>query len=186
MFHTGNSDVMRASGLSGGHVFVSFLDDALELRGDTGGVLRIAPNDVERARIGFIEARGRRYSTRLWRAGDAEPLVLEPSPGTQPAYARAMLGLVQSIEAQDRLDRIERGSTKYEALYPAMLIAPLVVGALVVSAYVLTREPWWVRLLLTLVPMAGLGYLLRNGVSRHWPRRLSHVEDLGAALPPLG
>ena len=184
MFHTGNSDVMRASGLTGAHVFVSFLGDALELRGDTGGTIRIAPADVERARIGFVEAKERRYSARLWRAGDSEPLVLEPSPGTWPAYSRTMTALVRGIEAENNLRRIERGSSMYEALFPAVLVAPLVVGALVVSAFVLTGEPWWERMLLMLVPTVIFGYLLRNGYSRHWPRRLVHVEDIGLVLPP--
>jgi hypothetical protein len=91
MFHVGNSDVMRAAGLTGGHVFVTFFDEALELRGDTGGVIRIPPAELERARIGYVDAKDRRYRARLWRAGDSAPLLLEPSPGTWPAYARAMM-----------------------------------------------------------------------------------------------
>jgi hypothetical protein len=66
-----------------------------------------------------------------------------------------------------------------------MLAAPVVVGALIVSAFVLGGEPWWIRMLLMLVPIVGFGVLLRNGVTRHWPRPLHHIEDLAPMLPPL-
>ena len=186
MFHTANSDALRAVGLTGGHVWVSFVDDALELRGDTGGVLRIGPGDFDRARIGYVDARGRYYHAKLWRAGASEPLVLVPSPGSLPAYTRSMLALAGRCDAERRIGRIERGSTRFEALFPAALLAPVVVAALAVGALYLTDQPWWTRTLVPLIPMILFGYLLRRGLARHWPTALRDAGELRPMLPPLG
>lgn len=185
MFHTPNSDALRAAGLQGGHVWASFVDDALELRGDTGGVLRISPAGLERSRMGFIDTKGRHYHALLWRTGASEPLRLEPSPGTWPAYTRSMLALAERCASEHRLERIERGSNRFEALFPAALAAPVAVGALVVGTFVITSEPWWVRTLLTVLPMLLFGFVLRRGLARHWPTTVRDPEELRPALPSL-
>jgi hypothetical protein len=185
MFHTVNSDALRAAGLQGGHVWVSFVDDALELRGDTGGVVRLTAADIDRARIGYIDARGRRYHARLWRAGASAPLELEPSPGTWPAYTRAMLAFAEHCAREHGLDRIERGSTRFEALFPAALLAPVAIAALVIGAFVITEEPWWARTIVPLIPTILFGFLLQRGLARHWPTPLDHPAELRPALPPL-
>lgn len=185
MFHTATSDALRAAGLQGGHVWVSFVDDALELRGDTGGALRLAAGDVDRARIGYIDARGRRYHAQLWRAGASAPLELEPSPGTWPAYTRAMLAFAELCAKERRLDRIERGSTRFEALFPAALLAPVAIAALVIGAFVITEEPWWGRTLVPLIPTILFGFFLQRGLTRHWPTPLGDPDELRPVLPPL-
>src|SRR3954468_24716444 len=185
MFHTANTDAMRAAGLAGGHVWVSFVEDALELRGDTGGAVRIAASDLDHARIGYIDAKVRRHQTHLWHAGAPEPFVLEPSRATWPAYTRSMLALARSCENAHRLDRIERGSTRFEALFPALLTVPVVIGVLYVEVFVLTEEPWWVRTLLPLIPLVLFGFLLRRGLAAHWPTRLAPSDDLLPILPRL-
>jgi len=185
MFHTANTDALRAAGLAGGHVWVSFLDDALELRGDTGGVLRIGATDVERARIGFEPGRGGGYAASLWRADATEPIVLRPSAGTRAAYARAMLALAERCEATGRIDRIECGSSRIEALWPALLVIPLVLITLLIGAFIFIDLPWWVRTLLPLAAMVLFGVLLSTGLTRHWPRSVSDAHALRLMLPPL-
>jgi hypothetical protein len=185
MFHTRTSDALRGAGLQGGHVWASFVDDALELRGDTGGVLRIGPSSLERSLIGFVDAKGRRYQALIWRTGGTEPLGLEPSPGTWPAYTRSMMALAERCAAERRLERIERGSSRFEALFPAALMAPVAIAALVVGAFVITAEPWWGRMTLMVLPMVLFGFLLRRGLSRHWPTTLKDPEELRPVLPPL-
>jgi hypothetical protein len=184
MFQTGNTVALRAAGLAGALVWGTFVDDALELRGDTGGALRIAPADLERARFGFAEGKGRRYRAEIWRVSTAEPVTLEPSPGTWPAYTRAMLAFAKGCLAAQRIDRIERGSTKLDALLPALLTAPLAVGTLL-GAFVLTDDPWWGRTLVPALPTALLAVLLWTGLTRHWPRAIAEPDDLRIQLPPL-
>jgi hypothetical protein len=184
MFQTPNTDVLRAEGLAGGHVWGSFVDEALELRGDTGGALRIEPADLERARLGFAEGKGRRYRAEIWRTTAREPLTLEPSQGTWPAYTRAMLAFAKACAVVHRIDRIERGSTKLDALLPALLTAPLAVGTLV-SAFVLTDDPWWGRTLVPALPTALCAVLLWSGLTRHWPRPIADPDELRVQLPPL-
>jgi hypothetical protein len=183
MFQTANSDALRAAGLHGGQVWVSFVDEALELRGDTGGVVRIGPSNLERARIGFLDSKRRRYHARLWATGATEALSLHPSPGTWPAYTRAMLAFAERCDSERRLERIERGSTRFEALFPAVLAAPVAIIALVVGMFVMTEEPWWQRMLTTVIPMLLFGFLLRRGLARHWPTVLQDPEELRQVLP---
>jgi hypothetical protein len=185
MFHTVSSDALRAAGLTGGHVWVSFVDGALELRGDTGGVMRVGPSDLDHARIGYLAAKFKRYQALIWANGATEPLVLEPSAATAPAYTRAMLAFAHGCEDEGCIDRIERGSTKFEAVFPALLTVPIAVGVLGVEVFLLPDESWWIRALLPLVPLVLFGFLLRRGIAKHWPTRLQHSGDLSIVLPPL-
>lgn len=180
-----NTEALRTAGLTGGHVWTTFIDDALELRGDTGGSLRIGPAELDRARIGFEEGKGGRYRVQIWRVGSPEPLTLEPSASTWPAYTRAMLAFAERCARAQRIDRFQSGSTKFDALFPAVLAAPLATGALVVAMFVLADDPWWGRILMALLPVSLFGFLLWTGLTRHWPRPVTAPEQLRIVLPPI-
>jgi hypothetical protein len=97
-----------------------------------------------------------------------------------------MLALAERCAAERRLDHIERGSSRFEALFPAALLAPVAIAALVVGAFVITEEPWWGRTLVPLIPTALFGFLLRRGLARHWPAPVHDPDELRPVLPPLG
>lgn len=184
MFQTPITDVLRAEGLAGGHVWGSFVDEALELRGDAGGALRIEPVELERVRFGFAEGKGRRYRAEIWRTSASAPVTLEPSQGTWPAYTRAMLAFSKECAVAGRIDRIHRGSTKLDAMLPALLTAPLAIGTLA-TAFLFTDDPWWGPTLVATLPTALCAVLLWSGLTRHWPRPIAHPDELRTQLPPL-
>jgi hypothetical protein len=101
-------------------------------------------------------------------------------------YATAVRGLVAAIAAGGRLERVEGGGSKVEALLAPVLFAPLAAGAIALALFALPNAPWWGRLAVPAVPVALFTVFRWLGLTRHWPRPLGGLADLAAQLPPDG
>jgi hypothetical protein len=175
---------LRKQGLSGSEVWVRLSDEVVDLSGTEGGQLRIRLDDVTRIRVGYLDAKGRTYETRIWRSGVDKPLRLTSTSGTWSAYGDAIRALAAGLMARQRLDRIERGYSKFDAVFGPSMMGVLLVGAIGVSVFALGNEPWWGRLLVPLLPLLLFGILLWLGVARYWPRPIGDLNDLDVQLPP--
>lgn len=185
-FSLPNNKQLTALGLGGPHVFGLVTNNSLELRGETAGNVYIAPDQIHRLRIGFIEAKGGGfYRTRLWSTLTEKPLDLRPTRVTFRGYTLVMSALAEVMIAADRREQVETGSSKFDALFAPVLIGIVTLGALVLALFVLTDEPWWGRMIIPLVPSVVFAILTRNAVKRHWPRALMDIEQLSKQLPPV-
>lgn len=83
-----------------------------------------------------------------------------------------------------RMDRIETGASKFDALFGPILMAIPTLGAIVISLFVLTEEPWWGRMIVPLIPILILAALMWIGFKRYWPKPVRNIGDLKKQLPP--
>lgn len=183
-FQSYNSGPMRALGLKGRLVWVLLHEGALQLQGEESGVVRVTPTDIERMRIGYSDGRWRAYETLIWRGGDAKPLRLMPSTPMWTAYAETIRAFAGMMAAEGRLERIEGGSSKFDALFAPVLLGLLAVGTVLLAIFVLEGEPWWGRLLSPVVFTSLFGLFLWIALRRQWPRPLTDLAELEGQLPP--
>lgn len=184
-FHASNSPALRAAGLAGRHVRGGLRDGAIELRGEAAGVLRLAPGDVDRLRVGYSDGARRAYELRVWRRGAREPLTIVPFPATWGAYRVIVARFVDALVAAGATERIEAGSSRVEALLAPVSLGLVALAAWAIALFVLDDEPWWGRLLVPAVP-TGLALLLSwIGTTRHWPRPVRAPAELERQLPPV-
>lgn len=172
----------RKLGLKGDVAWAMMHDGALQLQDDAKHVVRIAPAEISRMRLGFFDAKHRSYHTRIWRDDGETPLELVPLKQSWAGYRDTMHAFAQLLAQANRLDHVETGTSKFDALFgPALMLIPT-FGAFAVSFFVLTEEPWWGRMIVPIAPTAVLAILIWLGSKRYWP---TPVRDLGALQKQL-
>ena len=158
-------------------------DGALQLQDDKPHVVRIALSDISRVRIGYVDAKPRFFRTQIWRDGVEQPLELVPAKETWAGYRDTTYEFAQLLAQANRLDRAETGSSKFDALFgPALMFVPT-LAAFALALFVLTKEPWWGRMIVPIAPTVVLALLIWFGVKRYWPRPLRDLSDLKKHLP---
>jgi hypothetical protein len=162
----------RALGRHGlrGPVTVTLSGSSLQLTGEAGGVLLIAPERVRRLRTGWEETKyGISHETRLWLVGEAKPLNLQLMERVPHAYAAVIRGFAAEVARVGGLARLECGTTQAGALFLPIAFGLLSIVAIVISLFVITEEPWWGRLI---VPVAPIGVFLYglHAMRRMWPK----------------
>lgn len=175
---------LRALGLEGQLAWAMLHDGALQLQDEANHIVRIPIDDIARIRLGYVEAKRRWYSVRIWCDVLDKPFEIIPLINTWSAYRETMNDLVRLLAEHDRLSRVETGSSKFDAVLGPLLMAIPTIGALGVSLFVLTNEPWWGRLIVPLIPVLLLLLLVWLGHRRHWPRTIGDVSELRVQLPP--
>ncbi|MBC7896157.1 MAG: hypothetical protein H7066_12150 [Cytophagaceae bacterium] len=175
---------MRGLGLEGSGAWVRVSDGLIDLTGIDGGQVRIRLDDIARIRVGFLDSKGRSYETRIWTPGAEKPMRLTPTIATLGAYGHAIRFVTSQMAGHQRQDRIERGYSKFDAIFGPAMMGVLVLAAMGISIFALGNEPWWGRLLAPAIPLLIFGLLLWLGVSRYWPRPIRQLSDLDVQLPP--
>jgi hypothetical protein len=169
--------------LAGARVHATLTDDdALELRGEDSGAMRIGAAEVARLRLGYSEGRWRSYQAKVWPRHGGEALVLVAPSSEWTAYAQGMRAFAAAVITRGGI--VEGGSSRFDALLAPVLFGLLAAGAVAVSLFALVDEPWWGRLLVPALPLALFALFLRTGLRRHWPRATTDVADLAGLLPP--
>lgn len=159
-------------------------EDALQLQDSAKHVVRIAPTGISRLRIGFFDAKHRSYHTRVWRDLAQKPLELVPVKQSWAAYRETMNEFAQLFAQANRLDHVETGTSKFDALFgPTLMLIPT-LGALALALFVLTEEPWWGRMIVPIAPTVILALLVSLGMERYWPKPVRELSDLRKQLPP--
>ena len=174
---------LRNAGLEGKLAWAILHDGALQLQDDHNRVVRFALDDIARVRLGYVDGKYRSYHARIWRDALGKPATLTPTKETWPAYRDTMHELVRQLVERGRLDRVETGSTKFDAMLAPALMAIPTLGAWTLALFVLTNEPWWGRVIVPLVPTLIFVLLVWLGQRRHWPRPLGDVSELRVQLP---
>ena len=176
---------MRAMGLQGSNAWVRVSENLIDISGVDGGQVRIRLDDVTRIRVGYVDGRSRTYETRIWSWGAEKPLGLTPTTQTWGAYGDAIRAVANGLVTRQRGNHIERGSSKFDAVFGTVLMGMLVLAAMGVAVFALGNEPWWGRLLVPLLPSAMFGLLLWLAVTRSWPRPIRELSELDVQLPPV-
>jgi len=182
-FEAANTRVLKKEGLAGSTILVSMPEGALELRGRDGGSMRITPSEVMRMRMGYVDGRPTHYQTLIARAGSATPITLHPLSAGLTGYSALIPQFAASVASAGGIEHIESGTSKFSALFAPVLLAPVVIGGLALSLFVLTDQPWWGRMLMPLIPTGIFAIMLYLGMRRHWPRRVQRLEELRAQVP---
>ncbi|GEM_PF-3449536 len=181
-----NNKQLSALGLGGPHVFGMHTNHTLELRGETSGNVYLAPDQIHRLRIGFHETKsGRFYRAKLWTTLTEKSIELRPTAATFRGYTAVMTAFADEMIAQNRRDRVETGSSRFDAAFGPVLMAIPTLAALILALTVLTDEPWWGRMIIPIVPLVLFGILTWMGVQRYWPRELLDIQQLTKQLPPV-
>jgi hypothetical protein len=175
---------LRATGLEGKLAWAMVHDGALQLQDEKQHVVRIPADALARIRIGFVDGKHRTYSTRIWRDALDDAIEIVPLKSSWREYREVMNQLVQLLAQHQRLDRVETGSTQFDAISGPLLMAIPALGGMAISIFVLTNEPWWGRMIVPLLPTIVLAILLWLSVKRYWPRPLQNLQDLRVQLPP--
>lgn len=175
---------LRNTGLEGKFARAMLHEGALQLQDDTNHIVRIPLADISRVRIGYVEGKWRTYHTRIWRDALDKPLEIVPINSTFTGYRETITELTRQLAERDCLDRIETGSSKFDALLGPVLMAFPVIGAFAVALFVLTNAPWWGRTIVPLVPTILLAIVVWLGMRRNWPKPLSELKNLKVQLPP--
>lgn len=174
---------LRKLGLEGKLAWAMIHEGALQVQDDTQQVVRITPAEILRVRIGYFDGKQRSYHTHIWRDGVEQPLELVPARETWAGYRDTTYEFAQLLATANRLDRVETGSSKFDALFgPTLMLIPT-LGALALALFVLTEEPWWGRIIVPIAPTVVLALLIWLGVKRYWPRPLRDLSDLKKHLP---
>lgn len=157
----------------------------LELRGEQTGVWQIAPEALERVRIGYSDGKRRSYETQLWLADGSGRLELVPLNHQWPAYVTVVRALAATLAGKGLLGRVETGSSRFGALLPVVLFGLLALAAIGISLFALGNEPWWGRLIVPALPLLLFSLFVWTAVKRAWPRPLARLDDLNVQLPPV-
>lgn len=184
-FQFANNNRVRKLGLEGGQCWAMIHDGALQLQDDAKHVVRIAPSEISRVRIGYFDAKRRLYHARIWRDSMEQPLELIPTTETWAGYRETIYEFAKLMTETNRLDRIETGTSKFDALFGPILTLVPTLGAIVLALFVLANEPWWGRMIVPIVPTLVFAILLWIGLRRHWPKPIQTVNDLEKQLPPI-
>lgn len=175
---------LASLGLGGAFVFVLVTNGTLELRGEVSGNVYIAPLNISRVRIGFSEAKnGKFWLTRISTSAESKPIDLRPTPATRQGYTIVITRFVELMGANGLRDRIETGSSKFDALFGPVLMAIPAFGALAITLLILENEPWWGRMLVPLIPMSIFMLLAWRARTIFWPRPLETDQQLARQLP---
>ncbi|MGV3710528.1 MAG: hypothetical protein ACO1Q7_16985 [Gemmatimonas sp.] len=175
---------LRALGLEGKQAWGMVHDGALQLQDEKGHLVRIGVECLARVRVGYIDGKHRTYRTLLWRDAMDTPLEIVPLKHSWREYRDVVNAFVQLMAQDQRLDRIETGSSQFDAIAGPSLMAIPALGGKAVSLFVLTNEPWWGRMMVPLIPTIVLAILVWLAIKRYWPRPLQNLQDLRMQLPP--
>ncbi|HWA42003.1 MAG TPA: hypothetical protein VHA10_02260 [Hypericibacter adhaerens] len=183
-FHAAMTRALKREGFAGGHVWVGCREGRLDLIGESGGQIRIAPKEVARLRIGYEETKYRKlHQMLIWRQGVAQPLNLAPLGEHGAHYAATVRAFAADLAAEGKLAAIERGTSRFSAVLGPVLMAIPAFGALAISIFVLEEEPWWGRMIVPAVPLAIFALLLWLCFARHMPRPIQSLMELDKQLP---
>lgn len=180
-----NSRALRHGDFHGDQVSVALYDDGVvEMVGNEGGVVRLAPVDIERVRVGYVESKhGRMYCAKIWRADGSGTLEILPEPREWVKYRDFMRLWSRFFLNTSHQSKFELGTSRFMAILLPALFFPLAVGTLVLAIFVLRREPWWGRMIVPILPVALFVISLGGTVTTHWPRGLQSLEGLARQLP---
>jgi hypothetical protein len=175
---------LRRAGLAGDFAVASVSRDGLTIKGATSGSTQVPWTRIARGRIGYTETKyGVIYEARMW-TDDEPALTLFPLDlDEHAAYAGAMRSLARELAAIGRLERIETGVSKFEALVGPMLVGIVVAAALLVAGYAMHPPLWWHFIVIPGVPATAFAVLTWMAVTVHWPRPLDHLAALDRQLP---
>lgn len=183
-FHAIATRALKREGFAGDHIWVGCREGRLDLIGEKGGQIRLAPKDILRIRIGYEETKySKIYQTVIWRRGATKPLDLTPVGDHRANYAATMRAFAGQMAAAGLQNRIERGVSKFSAMLGPVLIGILALAAVCISIFVLTEEPWWGRMIVPFIPIVLLGFLLWNMLARQMPRPIQDLAELDKQLP---
>jgi hypothetical protein len=175
---------LRRAGLAGDYGVVIVSRDGLTIKGATSGSIQVPWTRIARGRIGYTETKsGLIYEARFWTDEERTLRLFPLDRGEHAAYAVAMRSLTRELAAIGRLDRIETGVSKFEAMLGPVLIGIVVAAALLVAGYAMHPPLWWHFIVIPGVPATAFAVLTWMAVTVHWPRPLDHVAALDRQLP---
>jgi hypothetical protein len=96
-------------------------------------------------------------------------------------YLATMRRFGEAMAAAGRLGRMEGGTSVVGSVILPALMGAVFVAASIIALFVITKEPWWGRLLVPLVP-GGLTVLAITLARRSWPRPVGSIEEYRARL----
>lgn len=175
---------LQRAGLAGDFAVVSISHDGLTIKGATSGSIQVPWTRIARGRIGYTETNyGLIYEARFWT--DEQPaLRLIPLDSDEHAtYAAGMRSLAKELAAIGRLERIETGVSKFEALVAPMLTGIVVAAAVLVAGYAMHPPLWWHFIVIPGIPAIAFAVLTWMAVKVHWPRPLDNFAELDRQLP---
>lgn len=175
---------LRAAGLLGEPVSVSFAHRALHLNGTTSGVLRIEAGRCERVRFGYFQGKYHRlFVARIWLLGEAKPLVIEPTMRECPAYGAAMRQFAGAVAATRGMESVERGLSGLSAalVLALSLLAMLVIAG--VGLFTLGSDLWLGGLAMLGVSCLLGGIFIWMFFTRQRPRSVRSLDELDVQLP---
>jgi len=168
---------LRRLGIEG-KVHVGLARNVLQLRGADGGAIDLTPSRVVAMRAGWetINKHGPHYETRLWLAGERDPVVLLQSGPAVAGYGAAIRGFAAEMARAGAADRLHCGMPPSTGLLLAVPFGVLTLAAIAVAVVVLDDSPWWGRLVVPLAPAVvfAIGVLL---TLRLWPRPARDLDD---------
>jgi hypothetical protein len=165
-----------------GEATITLADGTLVFTGKRGGELRVVPSAVQRLRAGIEPSKhGKLYCARLWLEGDQRPIVIWANRSSADAYVPMIRDFGVAVAAAGRLDRLERGTTKFSAAMLLGLMGILTIAAFAISIFVLSNEAWYVRFTPAILPtvMTVLSYFLMR---RSLPSPVASLEEFKAAV----
>jgi hypothetical protein len=157
----------------------------LQVRDAAGGAFDIAPERVERLRLGATRTKLDIYhQARLFLAGEAEPLLIRPRATRDPHYAATMRRFAHAVAAAGGIERIERGLTGRLALVGVLAVIPVAAGASLMALLVWSKEYGMAGAVAFTALMAGMVALLAwHALARERPRPVASLEELEIYLP---
>lgn len=174
---------LRRGGARGSPVRVSLGTAWLDIAGEDPTPLRLPLATIERMRSGYTEVKGGPlYQTILWPAGDA-PITLAPLREDRLLYATLVRTLAARVAATHGPHAVERGDTRFGALFGPVLIGLVLIAALAVCTYALADEPPALRWLPALVPGLIFALLAWRYRTVHRPRPVEDFAELDRQLP---
>ena len=174
---------LRRLGLAGERIRVRLEAGRLLLSGETSQSVEIPVAEIERIRVGRDDAKyGPFFETRLWRRS-GPPIVLHARKGEFEGYGEGVRALAAAVAGLQGLGQVERGLSLLGALFPPLLMLPVMLGAIAVSVLILGDQPWWGRLLVPLAPTLIFVLLIWRCLAIQLPRPVRDLSDLDRQLP---
>lgn len=176
---------LRAAGLQGEQVAVSFANRTLELAGASGGAMRVEAARTARIRLGYYNGKyHQHFVAQIWLQGADKPLVIEPLKPECPVYGEAMRGFAAAVAGSRGTGAVERGIGGLASLLLLALPLLITVG-FNVTAYILSPDEnlWlWYGLIVFSWLLSLIALLVY--FKRQRPRPVTELGELDAQLPP--
>jgi hypothetical protein len=177
---------LRREGLKG-QVTVTWAGRALHLQGSDGGVLTIAPKDIQRLAAYTQRNGARSYYVQLW-LPDQEPLFLSyrgMGADQRRRFGATVRALLAEMERQGLIGRVVGGLLWHKPWQLPLIMGLFSLVACSLVFWLLRGEPLWQRLvpLCIMVPLMGLCVWAARAYKP--PDEARSMADVEAGLPPL-